>query len=243
MEKVRPFASFVKKSDCLDLPEKVFVVRKFVLDSEARDAYDTMVKDKVLPLVDGKAIMSVNALAELAKCRQLAGGFILDHQGMVHRTGNQKLELLEEVLDEIGPQPVIVWVQYREDARRIKELLGEQAVLAIGNMTPGELTRNIDAFKAGPARYLIAHPRTLGHGVTLTNASYVVYYSLSYSLEEFIQSQDRVHRIGQAFKCTYFSLLAEDTVDEVIYKALLKKEDSSRAILAHLREKATRKTK
>lgn len=242
LEKLKPCASFIKKSDCLDLPEKVFVVRKFTLDPQTREAYDTMVRDKVLPLTDGQAVMSVNALAELSRCRQLASGWVYDHQGQAHGISDHKLDLLREVLDEIGPSPVIIWVQYREDARQLERALGDQAVLAIGNMTPGELTGNLDAFKASKVRYLIAHPRTIGHGVTLTNCSCVIYYSISYSLEEFLQSQDRVHRIGQTSKCTYFTLLAEDTVDEPIYKALTRKEESARAIVNYLREK-TRKTK
>lgn len=243
LEKLKPYASFVKKCDCLDLPEKVFVVRKFALDPQTREAYDTMVRDKVLPLTDGQVIMSPNALAELSRCRQIAGGWLYNHQGVPQSLSGHKLELLQDVLAEIGPSPTIIWVQYREDARRIKQALEDQAVLAIGGMNPGELTGNLDSFKSGKARYLIAHPRTIGHGVTLTNCSCVVYYSISYSLEEFLQSQDRVHRIGQTSKCTYFTLLAEDTVDEPIYKALMRKEAAAHAIANYLRETFPRKAK
>jgi len=243
MNLVKPYASFVKKQDCLDLPEKVFVARKFALAPKVRAAYDKMVEDKVLPLTNGQSVLTFNALSEIAKLRQLGSGWIYGHDGKVNAIGPEKLDLLEEVLDEIGPQRVIIWVQYRHDAAEIEKRLGNQARLAIGGMTPSDLVDGIGDFKTGAARYLIAHPRTVGHGVTLTECSYAVYYSLSYSLEEFLQSQDRIHRIGAHEKCTYITLLAEDTVDEAIYKALIRKEDTARETLSYLRAKVKRQTK
>jgi SNF2 family DNA or RNA helicase len=67
---------------------------------------------------------------------------------------------------------------------------------------------------------LIGTPQTGGYGITLTQANTVIYYSNGYDLEKRLQSEDRAHRIGQKKTVTYIDIIAEDTVDEKIVKAL-----------------------
>ena len=71
--------------------------------------------------------------------------------------------------------------------------------------------------------FLVGTPQTGGYGITLTAASNVIYYSNGYDLEKRLQSEDRAHRIGQKRNVTYIDILAEDTVDQKIVKALRKK--------------------
>ena len=74
-----------------------------------------------------------------------------------------------------------------------------------------------------PVRFIIGTPQTGGYGITLTGASTMVYYSNGYDLEKRTQSEARINRIGQKRKMTYIDIIAEDTVDERIVKALRKK--------------------
>jgi SNF2 family DNA or RNA helicase len=83
----------------------------------------------------------------------------------------------------------------------------------------------ISDFKNNKIKLLFAHPKLLGHGLTFTNCNYNIYYSLSFSYEEFKQSQDRIHRIGQDNKCTYIILQCKNTIDEKIYKCLQNKKN------------------
>ena len=71
----------------------------------------------------------------------------------------------------------------------------------------------------------------LSRKLTFVNCSFNVYFSLSYSLEEEKQSQDRTHRIGQKNRVTYIYLLAKDSIDEIIFKALRKKQSVAEAML------------
>jgi len=73
-------------------------------------------------------------------------------------------------------------------------------------------------------------------GLTFTNCSYIIWFSLSYSVEQYDQANDRVHRVGQLNKCTYIHLLAKDSIDGVIYKVLKKKQRFSEACLKMLKE-------
>jgi SNF2 family DNA or RNA helicase len=78
-----------------------------------------------------------------------------------------------------------------------------------------------------------------GIGVDFTRARYAIYYSLSYSLTEFDQSMARLHRPGQARSVTYYHLVAEDTIDETVYKALEKRKEVIDEILEVFRRKVS----
>ena len=80
-------------------------------------------------------------------------------------------------------------------------------------------------------RFLVGTPQTGGYGITLTAANTVIYYSNGYDLEKRLQSEDRAHRIGQHKPVTYVDILAEETVDEKIVKALRKKVNIASEVL------------
>ena len=80
--------------------------------------------------------------------------------------------------------------------------------------------------------YFVGQPRTGGYGLTLTEAKTVVYYSNNFDLEIRLQSEDRAHRIGQTSKVTYIDIVAENTVDERILKALRNKINIASQVLA-----------
>lgn len=81
---------------------------------------------------------------------------------------------------------------------------------------------------------IICHPAAAGHGITLTSASYAIYYSMDFSYERYQQSRDRIHRKGQTRPCTYYHLIAESTADESILWAVRNKAKMSDAILKML---------
>jgi SNF2 family DNA or RNA helicase len=78
----------------------------------------------------------------------------------------------------------------------------------------------------------VGQPRTGGYGLTLTEASTMVYFSNNYDLEVRLQSEDRCHRIGQKKAVTYIDIVTEGTVDEKILKALREKINIASEVLA-----------
>jgi len=74
-----------------------------------------------------------------------------------------------------------------------------------------------------PVRFIIGTPQTGGYGITLTGANTMIYYANGYDYEKRIQSEARINRAGQTRKMTYIDIIAEDTVDEKIVKALKSK--------------------
>ena len=100
-------------------------------------------------------------------------------------------------------------------------------------LTPqSERDGNREKFQSDPkCRFLVGTPATGGYGLTLTAANTVIYYSNGYDLEKRLQSEDRAHRIGQKKNVTYVDIIAEDTVDEKIVKALRDKINIASQVL------------
>ena len=114
---------------------------------------------------------------------------------------------------------------------------GAEQVVTLYSETP-DRDESIWRFKTGQARYLVAHPKSAGHGLTFVNCSVMVFYSLDYSYETHTQARDRIHRIGQNHSCLYIKLLANDTIDGHLLKVLQKKQSLQEAVHALVRNKA-----
>ena len=110
----------------------------------------------------------------------------------------------------------------------IKEIVkefGEGCCVDYYGLTPQEDRQsNIKKFQEDEkVRFFIGTTQTGGYGITLTAASNMIYYSNGYDLEKRKQSEARIDRIGQTKPMTYIDILAENTIDERIVKALRKK--------------------
>lgn len=210
---------FLKKEDCVDLPEKTFEVRRFDLSKEQRRYYDEIVDDIRSHINEWSKF---EFTAKLMKLREVTSGFIITKGAKIATFNSNKTAILLEVLNEIGDKQVIVWCQFQHEIESLAEQFGG---VGLTSKTKGrdDIIRD---FRDGKIQYLFTHPQLLGKGLTFVNCTYNVYYSLSFSYEEFKQSQDRIHRIGQTNKCTYIILQAKGTIDEKIYDCLQRKKSA-----------------
>jgi SNF2 family DNA or RNA helicase len=230
MEKMADVAHVVKKEDAVDLPSQIHVIRKVYLSEPEQKAYDTLKNDLVLRY-GGHEILANSAIVEVIKLRQLTSGFAYTDTGAI-QTGTSKLAELKGLLEEIGHEQVIIWANFKyEISLLLKELPNSAALWS----ETADRDQAINDFKAGKFQYLIAHPASAAHGLTFTNCCYNVYFSVNYSYELYEQSLSRVHRIGQKHSVTYFHILAERTIDLIIYRAVLNKQVMSNSVLNYLK--------
>lgn len=225
MEKIKPFVHWVKKSDALDLPEKIDELREVRLNPNEKRMYKEMEK-LLITEVKGTAVTAEVALAKLMKLRQASAGFLYDEEHNALRPGkSSKMRELEDTLEDLGNQQVIIWVQFTEEVAAIGRLITEmgRSFTTLHGATEDK-DASIKAFQSNSVQYLIAHPRSAGHGLTFVNCSAAVYFSLDYSYEAHEQSRDRIHRIGQVNKCLYIYLLAKDTIDTAVLQVLRRKK-------------------
>lgn len=210
---------FLKKEDCVDLPDKVFQIRTFDLSGEQSKHYNELLNDIRSHINEWSKF---EFTARLMKLREISSGFVYRKGTDVVPFHSNKIGVLLETLNEIGEKQVIIWCQFQYEIESLAEKFGGVGLTS--------KTKNRDDvirdFRDGKIQYLFTHPQLLGKGLTFVNCTYNVYYSLSFSYEEFKQSQDRIHRIGQTNKCTYIILQARDTIDEKIYDCLQRKKSA-----------------
>lgn len=235
-EKLDRFSFRVKKEECLDLPEKLYVKREVDLTDQQRQAYDEM-KTLALAQFDQGLMSTVNALTQLMRLHQIVCGHVKLDSGALLPIHNKRVEELLAVAEETDGK-MIIWATYRHDILMIKQALqaeyGMETVgTYFGDTDADERQRVIAEFQDSESklRFFVGNPSTGGYGLTLTAANVVVYYSNSFDLEKRLQSEDRAHRIGQRKNVTYIDLITPKTVDEKIVKALRDKIDISTQVL------------
>lgn len=96
-----------------------------------------------------------------------------------------------------------------------RELSEYGSVVVHGNITIDERNEALEAFRSDPTiRVLVATPGAAKEGLTLTVANHAIFFDRSFSLDDYLQAQDRIHRISQDRSCYIWNLIARDTVDE-----------------------------
>jgi SNF2 family DNA or RNA helicase len=234
-DKLQGFSYRVLKEDCLDLPDKIFTKRHITLTGEQRKLYDQM-KKTALATLNGKITSTVTVLTQLMRLHQITCGHFTADDGSTQLVENNRVKELINVLEETEGKGII-WANYQRDITQIIEAIvkeyGPGSVVDYYGLTPqDERQDNIRKFQSDPkCRFLVGTPATGGYGLTLTAANTVIYYSNGYDLEKRLQSEDRAHRIGQTKSVTYVDLIAEDTVDEKITKALRRKINIASEVL------------
>lgn len=209
---------FLKKEECIDLPPKIFQIREYTMCKKQEEYYMDMVnniRDNI------NQWSKFEFTAKLMKLREILSGFVINKDGTISEFKSNKTEVLKQAIEEIGDKPIIVWCQFQYEIETLaKEFDGVALTSKIKDRN--QIIRD---FKDGKIHLLFTHPKLLGKGLTFTNCTYNIYYSVSFSYEEFAQSQDRIHRIGQDNRCTYIILQAKNTIDETIYKCLRRKKN------------------
>ena len=226
-DKLKPFSHRVLKDDCLDLPKKTFMKRIIQLSPDQHKVYAQM-KQLALAEMNGKMITTATALTQLMRLQQITCGHFKADDGTTQEIPNNRTGELIDILHEIEGK-VVIWAHWQKDVTLIiKELVKEfdhGCCVDYFGLTPqSERQENIRKFQEDEnVRFFVGTPQTGGYGITLTAASNMIYFSNGYDLEKRKQSEARIDRIGQTKPMTYIDILAENTVDERIVKALRKK--------------------
>lgn len=212
------------KDKCLDLPEKIHTKRIVKMTMVQRKMYENMKKQFIVYIKEGGAITALSSATLLNKLSQISSGFLYDSEQKAHYIESAKMKELRNLFDgELLGEQVIIFCSYTAEMEAFKHFYPNQAYIH-GGMSESDLSANIDKFKSGGSRFLFANMKASKYGLTFTNCSSVIYYTLNYSLDDLYQSQERVHRIGQTKTCNYIYLLSEKSIDTKIYNAVMKKQ-------------------
>lgn len=239
--KIAPYVYQVKKEECLDLPPKLYETRYCEMSDEQYQAYQ-QAKNEILSDEDYDDWSSAQIFRLFTALQGIVCGFwtrtdpktkMKEHLTFPH----DRVALLMQTIAAIPEgEPVIIWAKYhhaiREIIAAITERYGAGAVAQFhGGMT--ERDRNVDLarWQRGDAQFLVATQSAGGHGLTLNEAAYVVFYADGYKYAERIQAEDRNHRIAQERHPTYITLCCTNSIDDRIQAALARKENALKSFV------------
>ena len=226
-EALQPAIRFTK-AECLDLPEVMYQTRLVPLTAQANKYY-RILKSQLLVEAAGEEISAVNAAAKLSKLLQISGGAVYtDKHDVIEFDVSPRLNTLSEVLDETEHK-VIVFVPYRHTIVVVARYLTEQGVsneIINGDISARERAEIINRFQTAELpRVLVIQPQAASHGVTLTAANTVVFWSPVMSVETYLQCVARIDRVGQVNSMTVVHLQGSE-VERKMYEMLQGKVDS-----------------
>jgi len=215
------------KNECLDLPDVMYQHRDAPLSSQQQKYY-LRLKNDMLVKAAGEEISAVNAAAMLTKLLQLSGGAVYTDSGEVLEFDiGPRLKVLREVLDEASHK-ILIFVPYRHTIKILKDYLnreGYSSEIINGEVSASDRASIFQRFQSSSDPHiLIIQPQAASHGVTLTAADTVVFWSPVMSVETYIQCIARIDRVGQKNKMTVVHLEGSE-VERRMYKMLEGKID------------------
>ena len=229
-DKLSDLCVSMSAADYLQLPERIDNVIPVKLQDAEISKYRELEREQVVSLGDDQTIVALNAAAVMNKLLQMANGCVYTEGGAYAAIHERKLEALAEIIDTTD-EPVLVFYNFQHDRDTILEEIDDAQLL--------KGPEDIAAWNRGEIRVLLAHPASVGYGLNLQDGGRViVWYGLTWSLELYQQANARLYRQGQEKPVIIHHLVAEDTVDEQVMKALQAKDTSQAALLAALKERS-----
>ena len=218
----------IKKEDVLKLPGQIYTDITVHPPAALLKKYKQFEKDKVLECLDADGeIVAGSAAALTNKLLQFANGAIYDMDGEVHELHELKLEVLEELVEQAGGDPVLILYAYQHDEARIRKRITCRKL---------DTSEDIREWNAGKIPVAIAHPASIGHGLNLQHGGHIlIWFGLTWSLELYQQANERLNRPGQKNVCRIFHIVLQGTHDERVLEALARKEKGQTAALEALR--------
>lgn len=218
----------VKSSGIIDLPEKKIETvycdwepLQYDLYQQIRDEMKAIIVRNGIPHED----VSEDVLKRLLRLIQVASNPRLIDSSYNAVPG--KYENLEDLLHRIMGQneKCIVWSYFTDNVDWLHKQLSHLGTCKLhGKIAIEKRNRTIDDFLSDSSiKVLIATPGAAKEGLTLTVANHVIFYDRGFSPDDYLQAQDRIHRISQTKTCYVYNLIMRDSIDEWVDSLLYSK--------------------
>jgi SNF2 family DNA or RNA helicase len=233
-EKIKDIAISMKNMDHIKMPECVYSSVIIKMDQKETKYYEQLKKDMFLPFEDGE-IDAVNAAALSNKLIQMANGAVYMDGEKYMAIHDRKLDALEDLIEAANGKPVLVAYWYKHDLERIQERFPDAVRL--------DKKEQFESWNKGEIPVALIHPASAGHGLNLqTGGSTIIWFSLTWSLELYQQTNARLHRQGQKETVVIEHIINRGTIDEDVMLALQRKDKTQEALIdavkANMRKEA-----
>lgn len=236
-EAISDIAVSMKAEDWLELPERIDRVIPVKLSRQARELYNKLEKELLLPFADADVVANTAAVLS-NKLLQMASGAVYDEDRGVKEIHEAKLDALEDLIEAANGKPVMVFYNFKHSLERLQRRFPQARILRKGK----DGNEDIRAWNNDEIPLLLLHPKSAGHGLNLQESSCqtVVWYDQIWSLEEDQQANARVHRQGQTRRIVVMRLVAEGTMDEEAVMALERKAAGQEALMQAVKARIER---
>lgn len=212
----------MKSTEYLKMPELILNELEINLDEKDQMKYKKFKKEMVMTIQE-KEIDAINAASLSNKLIQLANGSIYDEDKKFYEVHNKKLDKLEEIIESANGKPVLVAYWFKADKERIEKRFKVREI---------KTTDDIKQWNMGMINLALIHPASAGHGLNLqSGGSTLVWFSLTWSLELYQQTNARLYRQGQKDTVVIHHLITKNTIDEDIMKSLKRKDKTQESLM------------
>ncbi len=213
-------ADFRKTEEAIDLPPQNFITRRYSLTSQQEEILNS-IQDRLEGLGEvSDDLMKVS----LHTIYQVLSGSFLGSD-----IENGKIELFKEILDELGDEQVVVFMNYKCEEDLLKKTLTESKIsfsVFSGSENKSGKKKSKEDFLSGKSRVILVNAKSGREGQTFTSSHRMIFFSNTFELVNREQSVKRIHRIGQDKPCFYYDMVCEGQLDEITLKSLNNKSIS-----------------
>ena len=221
------------RSDCLDLPPYQSVMRDVELTPDQKRALLAL-KTQLATMVGSGSINAVNEAALRMKMLQVSLGAVYDSDHETHKIDcAPRLKVMREVIGQTEEKLLIFAPLTSVINLLYADLRKDYPVEKInGEVSPSRRSEIFRAFQQEvQPRIIVADPRAMAHGLTLTAAATIIWYGPTDMPEVYTQANGRINRPGQT-KSMLVVRLAATPLEREIFKRLDTKQSMQGAVLS-----------
>ena len=231
-KKIAPFSvRETKNSGIIELPDKRYIREEVDFTREQEILYDQICEElKIEVIKNGKPIEDDSSaiVKRLLRLVQVASNPRLVDEA--YRGVSAKEICLDSLLAKIiaAGEKCIVWSNFIENVDYFTKKYSEYGSVKIhGGMKISDRNQSVERFRTDSYRVLFATPASAKEGLTLTMANHVIFYDRGFSLDDYLQAQDRIHRISQKKTCYVHNIILNGSIDEWVDVLLQAKQNAA----------------
>ena len=231
-----------KLDDVAEIPPMHTWSLNYELTPKQARVYKQMEATQIAAL-NKKTITAVNAASVATKLQQIASGAVYTDEGQHQLVDPGRYELILDLVQERKhPLVFFLWKHQRDALVQEAEKRDLSFAVIDGESTDSERAESVENYQNGVYDVLFAHPKSTGHGLTLTKGTSIIWASPTYDLEWYAQGSIRQCRIGQTEKTENLIIVGKNTIDEKVLEIMEGKNERMQSLL-HLFTEITQKKK
>lgn len=230
------------KSNVLELPEKQYDNIFVSIVGKQLELYEQLRKELIIEITNIKGDIVIDEsnsiLKKLLRLTQIVSNpYLIDKS---YSETPAKFIMLDQILNTIvnNGEKVVIWTCFVENIITLKKrYLSYSPLVIYGDVPVKERSERVFQFQNSERnKIIILNPAAAREGITLTKANHAIYVDRNFNLVDYLQSQDRIHRISQEKPCYIYKLIVQKTIDEYIDLLVDVKSDIANFIQGDRRE-------